>query len=134
MILRDRIIEHEGLRLKPYKCSMGYLTIGVGRNLETNGISKQEAMMLLDNDMERCKADVARNMPWSLDLDDMRKGVLVEMVFQLGIGRVMLFKKMISALREHNYEAAANEVLTSAWHKQTPKRCETLARIMREGK
>jgi len=37
--LVDQIIEHEGLKLKPYHCPAGKLTIGVGRNLEDKGIS-----------------------------------------------------------------------------------------------
>ena len=44
----ERLIVHEGLRLKPYKCPAGYLTIGVGRNVETNPITEEEKKVVGD--------------------------------------------------------------------------------------
>lgn len=53
-VLKDMLIRHEGLKLKPYRDTVGKLTIGAGRNLNDLGISEREAMFLLDNDiMER---------------------------------------------------------------------------------
>ena len=43
---------HEGLKIFPYHCSQNKLTLGIGRNLEDNGISKDEAYYLLNNDIE----------------------------------------------------------------------------------
>jgi hypothetical protein len=31
--IKAQLIRHEGLRLKPYRCTAGKLTIGIGRNL-----------------------------------------------------------------------------------------------------
>ena len=45
--IEEQLLLHEGLRLKPYRCTSNKLTIGVGRNLEDKGISKEEAMRLL---------------------------------------------------------------------------------------
>lgn len=45
----------EGIRLTPYYCTSGYLTIGIGRNLEVNGISKNELTYLINNNEERKK-------------------------------------------------------------------------------
>lgn len=130
--LRDRILRHEGLRLKVYKDSIGYDTIGVGRLL-SNGISQDEAMLMLDNDIERAKIQVNKELPWVLGLDEIRQNVLIEMCFQLGINRMMLFKHMISACRDGDYDKAANEMINSAWHMQTSARCEELANLMRKG-
>lgn len=131
--LHDRIVRHEGLRLKPYKDSLGYLTIGVGRCLDTNGITKDEAFYMLDNDISRVKREVAKEFPWIIGLDETRQEVLYEMCFQLGINRMSLFKRMIAALRDGRYDDAAEEMLDSGWHKQTPKRCEEMALIMKRG-
>jgi len=48
--IADQITTHEGLRLKPYHCPAGKLTIGIGRNLEDKGITEKEALMLLENE------------------------------------------------------------------------------------
>jgi len=56
--LTDQLIKHEGLRLKPYHCPAGKLTIGVGRNLEDKGITEEEAVMLLENDIQECLKDL----------------------------------------------------------------------------
>jgi len=52
--LKEKLIrqlrEHEGLRLPPYHCPAGKLTIGIGRNLGDKGITEKEAVMLLEND------------------------------------------------------------------------------------
>jgi len=59
--LQNTLEHHEGLRLKPYKDSVGKLTIGIGRNLDDVGISKSEALLLLQNDI-----DVAIHYPFTL--------------------------------------------------------------------
>ena len=55
-IFQDKIIEmlkrHEGLKVFPYHCSQNKLTIGIGRNLDDKGISKDEAYYLLYNDIK----------------------------------------------------------------------------------
>ncbi|MFH1737735.1 MAG: hypothetical protein ABIH23_01920, partial [bacterium] len=56
------LILHEGERLKPYRCPSekigfegrpGKLTIGVGRNIDDLGITRQESRYLLANDIAR---------------------------------------------------------------------------------
>lgn len=132
--LQDRIIRHEGLRLLPYTCTAGRLTIGVGRNIQDIGISKEEAYHMLDNDIDRVKQQLKTNLSWVLSLDEARKNVLIEMCFQLGINRLMTFKKMLNACRDGDYALASSEMTNSAWHTQTPKRCDELALIMLDGK
>ncbi len=131
--LEERITRHEGLRLAPYRDTLGKLTIGVGRCLDTKGISRDEALYLLSNDIAYVREHVATAMPWILGLDDARKDVLFEMAFQLGISGLMGFPKMLAAIRDHDYNKASQEMINSTWHKQTPKRCEELAQIMMDG-
>ena len=40
--LVKELIKHEGLRLQVYKDTLGIDTIGIGRNLEDRGITKEE--------------------------------------------------------------------------------------------
>ena len=36
--IKEQLVRHEGLRLKPYRCTAGKLTIGIGRNLDGRSI------------------------------------------------------------------------------------------------
>ena len=131
--LRDMIIKHEGVMLVMYHDSEGIPTIGVGRNLErVPAISRDEAMYLLDNDIEDARNDLATLLP-GLMIDHVRKDVLVDMVFNLGVTRFSKFKRMIAALKDGDYKRAAVEMLDSKWARQVGKRAQELARMMVTG-
>lgn len=130
--IEDQLILHEGLRLKPYRCTAGKLTIGVGRNLETRGITYHEAMMLLRNDIEEITGQL-EHFAWYQSLGPVRRKVLVDMCFNLGVGGLMGFQKMIEALKRADYETAADEMTDSRWYKQVGERGRRLERMMRTG-
>lgn len=134
-IAKKLIKKHEGLRLKPYRCPAGKLTIGYGRNLDDVGISEGEAEVLLTNDISRAigEAQILAGHAW-VDLSDNRKAVLVDMVFNLGLTRLSKFYKFLAALREGDYATAAKEMLNSKWAKQVGRRAITLAYIMEHDK
>ena len=131
MTLIERIKRHEGLRLKPYRCTSGKLTIGYGRNLEDNGISVAEADSLLNEDIKRCEAECQKALPWFTRLNSTRQGVVVELDFNLGLTRLLGFKKMLAACEQGNYEQAAREMLDSLWARQVGQRAVTLAELMK---
>lgn len=131
--LRDQITRHEGLRLKPYVDTVGKLTIGVGRNLDDNGITKAEAMILLDNDIQNATDDLNTALPWTSSLDWPRRSVLINMTFNMGIDRLMGFQNMLGAVLAGEWQKAHDEMLASRWAKQTGKRAIELARIMLTG-
>jgi len=58
-------------------------------------------------------------------------GILIEMVYQLGVYGVSKFKKMLIALDSKDYQTASIEMLDSKWAKQTPNRAEDLSSRMR---
>jgi lysozyme len=126
--------KHEGLRLKPYKCPAGKLTIGYGRNLEDRGINEQEAVNMLINDLYESLV-VAEKLvgPTFQNLAPARKDVVAEMVFQMGEAGVARFSMMLEAIRRGMWREAAKQMLLSRWHEQTPKRCEELAEQMQTG-
>lgn len=132
-VLREQLIQHEGLRLKPYRCTANKLTIGVGRNLDDKGISKLEAVMFLNTDIEECLTDL-KTFPWFHTLDPVRQRALIDFRFNVGAGTFRKFKKMIAALEREDFNAAADELLDSAWATQVqPVRVETVVRQLREG-
>ncbi|MCD8491736.1 MAG: hypothetical protein LRY51_07450 [Geovibrio sp.] len=130
--IEDQLILHEGLRLKPYRCTENKLTIGVGRNIEERGITATEAMFLLKNDIEAVEKELSR-FAWFTKQDEIRRRVLIDMGF-MGVPRLLGFKKMIQALVVDDYEKAAAEMLDSKWSRQVGGRAVRLAEMMRTGK
>ena len=131
--LRERIKRHEGLRLTPYRDSEGFWTVGRGHNMD-NPISGAAADMIFEDDLSAAVNDFKKLSPWMPPfLKQARVEVLVEMIFQLGIGGVLKFKRMLAALRQENYDSAADEMLDSLAARQTPERWKELSGIMRTG-
>lgn len=179
----EELVRHEGLRLKPYKCSANSWTIGVGRNLddigisgsealvllkhdiarnkdvrfkptvrfkpaglsnclgyinygrdlETVGISEAEAMMMLRNDIARVKQELKDRVIFYLSLSEKRQEVLINMCFNLGINRLLKFKRMFAAIDRADYPEAGREMLDSRWARQVGNRSKELAEKMRDG-
>lgn len=131
-LLTEQLERHEGLRLYPYRCTEGKLTIGFGRNLEDSGISREEAELMLNNDMN----DVERHLE-TVDeynaLDDVRQTVLANMAFNMGFRGLMGFRNMWAAIRRKDWGRAASEMLDSRWAVQVGSRANELADIMRTG-
>lgn len=134
VVLMDQLHRHEGLRLHPYRCTAGKLTIGIGRNLEDVGITAVEADVLLANDLIRVVEDLRRNYSAFDRLDNVRKFVLIDMCFNLGISRLRMFKKMFAAIDEQDWTLAAAEMVDSRWCSQVGERCKTLKLMMETGK
>jgi lysozyme len=133
MNLINMLIDEEGLELKPYRDHLGNTTIGVGRNLDDVGISYNEAMLLLQNDIERARQE-ADKFWWAANLDPVRLDVVVMMLFQLGLPRFRGFVNMIAAIEKANYGVAKTEMLNSLWANQTPARAKRLAWMMEHGR
>ena len=132
MSLISRIKRHEGLSTKPYYCTADKLTIGYGRNLEV-GITEEEAEYLLANDLKTAKAG-AESFAAYWEMNNIRREVLVEMIFQLGLTGVSKFKKFLAASQNHDWARAADEMLDSRWaREQTPERAKTLAKLFLRG-
>lgn len=147
--IEKRLIMHEGMKLSPYHCKSGFLTIGVGRNLETNpmnddelkavgdwkrGITKNAALFLLRNDIYRVMHDCRQAFPFWKQLDDERQYALLDMTFNLGIDGLLKFKKMLTAMEIGNYRGAAKECLNSKYAKDVGKRAERIAKTIETGK
>ena len=138
MIEREAMIRqlrlHEGERLKPYRCTAGKLTIGVGRNLEDRGITREEAAYLLANDIAAEERELLRALPWVAKLDDVRQRVLLDMAFNLGVVGLLSFKRTLGVIEAGRYELAAAMMLDSKWAGQVGQRAERLSRMMATGK
>jgi lysozyme len=132
-ILVEQLIQHESLALKPYKDSVGKLTIGVGRNLDDNGITEVEALFLLDHDIRKAESDVIALVNNYDSLDDLRQRVLIDMAFNLGRTRFSKFRRMLAAVEAGDFTKAADEMTDSRWFHQVGLRASKLTRWMRTG-
>lgn len=130
--LERELIRDEGLRLKPYTDSVGKLTIGVGRNLDDNGISKDEAIAMLKNDIANSQRELEQ-LRWFRRLDSRRKDAILNMHFNLGLPRLLSFKNMIAALDDGDYKRAADEAMNSRWAEQVGERAVRISLIIRYG-
>lgn len=134
MTLKELLIKHESKRLRPYKCPAGKLTIGVGRNLDDKGITEEEAMYLLDNDIKDIISSCRETFSWFAFLDNVRQAVVVSMIFNLGLGGFLGFKNTIAAIRKKDWNRAADNMLQSKWAEQVGNRALELAEMMRDGR
>lgn len=132
--LAERLLErHEGLRLFPYLCPSGKLTIGFGRNLTDKGISARVARFMLTVDVDTAMRHL-ENHPRTCvvykALTAARQVVLVDMSVNLGFVGLLGFKRMWKALESGDFRVAAMEMLDSAYARQLPARAQRLAAIM----
>lgn len=132
MSLKDRLVIHEGLRLKPYTDTQGKLTIGVGRNLTDDGITEAEAFAMLDRDISLARTD-ADTFPWFETLDSVRQDVVVEMVFNMGLEKLHGFQQTLAAIAKGDYHTASAEMMNSLWAKEVGNRAMELSKMMWSG-
>ena len=125
--LSKQLLYHEGIRLKPYRCSADKLTIGIGRNIEDVGITEEEAFYLLNNDIKKVVEQCQRNFEWFDGLSDLRKEAIVNLVFNMGFGKFLQFKKTIKHIENEEFELAGAELLDSRYAQQVGQRAIDVA-------
>jgi lysozyme len=134
-ILLKHLKEHEGFRSTCYKDHLGNWTIGYGRRIDGDkGISQEEAETLLLSDIKQSQDLLGLKIKLPDNIDEIRLSALTAMVFQLGIGTFLKFKKMIKAIEEGDWDTAAKEALDSRWETQTPRRAHEVADILKTGR
>ena len=153
-LLMQKLVAHEGMRLDVYKDTLGINTIGIGRNLDDRGITKDEldwmdypsieyvysdgiteadAIYLAQNDVQIVEEELLRAHPCVDRLDAVRQLVLVDMAFNLGVPRLCKFKKMWAAVEAEDFPTAAKEMLDSRWANHVKSRATKLAHAMHHG-
>lgn len=131
--LADQLVVDEGRKRRIYQDTVGKWTAGVGRNLSDRDFSDDEIALMLKNDIAIVMRELDINIPWWHILCDARQNVLANMCFNLGINRLLGFKKMLAHVVMRRYDDAAKEMLSSKWAKQVGQRAVRLAEMMRTG-
>lgn len=134
--LTKQLRRDEGEVLTVYDDSLGFATIGVGRLVDKRkggGITVEESAYLLSNDIDRRITALTARLPWLYLLDEARRGVLLNMAFQLGIDGLLAFTNTLELVRKGDFAGASKNMLLSLWAKQTPERANRLAKQMLTG-
>ena len=128
--------KHEGVRRHGYHDPMGFLTIGIGRNIDARGglgLSDAEIDFLLKNDIERVREELKSNFPWFHNLNKARKDAMIDICFNLGLTKLLKFENALAAMAEEDYITASNEFLDSRWSTQVGNRALELAEMIETG-
>lgn len=156
-ILINLLVKHEGEKLQVYDCPAGFATIGVGRNLQTKGltkaecdylnlgvyeknaviaklevrgITKEESRYLLSNDIDYFTDELSKRLSWFISLPELAKIVLIDMGFNLGVNGLLKFKNTLALIEKGNYLDATGEMLNSAWSRQVGNRAIELSKML----
>ena len=124
--IKRSLIFEEGMKLMPYTCTAGKLSIGVGRNLADRGISEDTAMQMLEEDIDIILGELKVAIKHFDEYPEDVQFTLVDLAFNLGLPKLLTFtltlKYLEEGLQTGNYTKAAVELMNSAYAKQVPNR------------
>jgi lysozyme len=133
--LLEMLKRHEGVESHVYRCSAGYETIGVGRNISKSGLglTDDEVDYLLENDIVRVIKELSSEYPWFRGLDKVRKDAMIDISFNLGATRLRGFRRALAAMDAADYKTASLEFLDSKWSRDVKGRSTELAYMIEMG-
>jgi lysozyme len=129
--IADMLEKHEGFKQFIYKDSLGIETIGIGRNLKNRGVTRAEALYLLENDIADFTKQLRDRLYWFDSIHPDAQMVLIDMAFNLGLSGLLTFHDTLEHIKNENYKAASVTMLNSKWAKQVGVRSLELADILR---
>ena len=133
--LIDMLKLHEGVKSYCYKCTQGFETIGVGRNISESGLelSDDEIEYLLANDIARVKDELSDAYFWFNAMNEARQDAMVDICFNLGLTRLRGFVKALEAMSREQFDIAADEFMDSRWASQVGNRAVRVTEMIRTG-
>ena len=132
----EQLKRDEGEVLHAYKDSLGFLTIGIGILIDKRkdgALRPEESEFIFRNRLRLLDAELVSKLPWITKLDPARKGVLINMAFQMGVTGLLGFKSTLALVQSGKYREAAAGMLQSKWASQTPARAQRLSNQMATG-
>ena len=127
----NSIKAHEGYEPMVYQCTEGHDTIGVGFKVDDLFLSEKVCDLILEEKLNDLIPRIERKLSWFRYAQDEVKLVIVNMCYQMGLSGVLKFKRALAAMEIKNWEMAADEMLDSLWARQTSRRANELADIIR---
>jgi lysozyme len=133
--LIDQLKRDEGYKPYAYQDSEGWWTIGYGTLIDPRkggSIPQDICELLLRRKAEEKNLWLAATLPWTSQLDEVRRTVLQNMSYNLG-AKLLQFKNTLTLVQAGKYEEASVEMLKSLWAKQVGDRANRLAEQMKTG-
>jgi lysozyme len=117
--MTDQLWFHEGFRSKPYRDTVGKLTVGVGYNLDDRGLTpmtvalgraitmaylndigltEAEGRTVLQADIRLFEQSVRKRFPMYDRLTEVRQRVVLDLAFNVGTAKALGFVSAISAM------------------------------------
>lgn len=137
----------EGKRLEPYFDSEGFVTFGIGHNLHANPLQKDARAMgkiwgfnseqfvrwLLKQDIKFLIADLERFTPVIAEMPEEFQRGIANMAFQMGIVRLIKFKKAWAYYSAKDYQLFVHELKDSEWYRKYTSRAERVIALIESG-
>jgi len=139
--LREELEVDEGVKYEIYNDHLGYPTFGIGHLvLDADPESGQEVgtpvsedrvAEAFNNDVETVISDCERLYPEFDGLPEEVQLIIANMMFNMGRPRLSKFKGMKRGVDAQDWDAAADEMVDSAWYRQVTNRADRLVERMR---
>jgi len=122
--LINKLVAHEGVKRFAYKDTLGFITIGCGRVIDSRvagtGLSIDEIFYLLNHDITKFRKELSKHT-WFNKQNAVRQEALIELAFNMGTPNLLKFKNMIASLMMLDYETAVIALVDSKWATQVGK-------------
>lgn len=142
-IAKKIIMNEEGWREKPYRCTEGYPTVGwgfrIGGYLQilpvmtmTREEGDKQLLSKIRQIIERIETSLLTVGAWD-NCNETQKAVMVSMAYQVGFTGLCKFEKFLKACRDKDWDKAEQEMMDSKAARQTPARWNRQMRAFRSG-
>lgn len=133
MDIIEQLKRDEGFRQFPYRDTRDIETIGYGFNLQSDGLTPEESEYVLRCRISRARVNIVTTLPWAMQLDDVRMGVLINMAYNMGLAGLLEFKTMLNLVQRGDYLLGSQAMLQSKWAAEVGERAKRLALQMKTG-
>lgn len=133
MDIIEQLKRDEGYERYLYTDTRGVPTVGYGFNLRDEGLAPDEAEYVLRCKVAQHRITLVNALPWVANLPDPQQGVLLNMVYNLGLAELLTFGTLLGFVKAGDYEAAAQDMLATKWATEVGVRAQRLALQMRTG-
>jgi lysozyme len=139
--LREQLKIDEGCVYELYNDHLGYATFGIGHLvLESDPeygadigtpVSDDRVIEAFEQDVQTVLSDCAILYPDFDELPEEAQQVIANMMFNMGRPRLSKFKGMKRGVDSRDWNAAADEMVVSAWYRQVTNRADRLVERIR---
>lgn len=129
--IRKMLQADEGIAYRPYRCTSGKLTIGIGRNLEDKNLSENVINLMLEEDVQEAEKGARQIFGEQFDtFSENRQLALINLVFNMGIKTFSTFINTIALMKAEKWVDASVALLDSRYAKQVKGRALRVAEML----